>query len=153
MLRIYIAAAREAWGHFLPVEELSPRVEAFTGDAGFVAEENGEVVGFAWIRGAELDTLYTLPRVWGRGTGRALMDRALDGRAAVTLWTAEENTRARAVYERYGWRLDGATREKTYAGVTFTELRYRIEPRVFYPVFPPDRNASDVVAALRATVS
>jgi peroxiredoxin len=25
--------------------------------------------------------------------------------------------------------------------------------RVFYPVFPPDRNASDVVAALRATVS
>jgi peroxiredoxin len=25
--------------------------------------------------------------------------------------------------------------------------------RVFYPVFPPDRNAADVVAALRATVS
>jgi len=127
MCRVYLAAGREAWAHFLPVEHVAPAPGAFSGDGGVVAEEDGEVVGFARLRGNELDTLYTHPRVWGRGAGRALMDAALAGLDEATLWTAEQNTRARRVYERYGWRPDGATREKTYAGVTFTELRYRID--------------------------
>ncbi len=42
----------------------------------------------------------------------------------VTLWTAEWNT-SRGFYEALGWALDGATRQKTFAGGTFTEVRYR----------------------------
>jgi len=128
MRRVYLAAGREAWAHFLPAEQVGASGTAFSGDRGFVAEEDGEVVGFAWLRESELDTLYTDPRVWGRGAGRALMDAALAGLPEATLWTAEQNTRARRVYERYGWRPDGGRREKTYAGVTFTELRYTIAP-------------------------
>ena len=30
-------------------------------------------------------------------------------------------------YEALGWELDGATREKTFAGSTFTEVRYRAQ--------------------------
>jgi hypothetical protein len=44
----------------------------------------------------------------------------------VTLWTAEWNT-SRGFYETLGWKLDGATREKTFAGSTFTEVRYRTQ--------------------------
>jgi|1185.fasta_scaffold00997_4 GNAT superfamily N-acetyltransferase len=126
MRRIYLAAGREAWAEFLPAAEIGANDAAFSGDLGFVAEEDGAVVGFAWLRGSELDTLYTHPGVWGRGAGRALMDAALAGLPEATLWTAEQNARARRVYERYGWRPDGEKREKTYVGVTFTELRYKI---------------------------
>jgi len=45
--------------------------------------------------------LFTDPRVWSRGAGRALMNR--------------------------GWRLDGEVRERAWLGVPIRELRYRIE--------------------------
>jgi ribosomal protein S18 acetylase RimI-like enzyme len=58
----------------------------------------------------------------------AALDALRDaGYSTAVLWTAENNTRARQVYERYGWKLDGATTQKTFVGVTFTELRYTIE--------------------------
>ena len=44
----------------------------------------------------------------------------------VTLWTAEWST-SRGFYDALGWTLDGATREKTFAGSTFTEVRYRTQ--------------------------
>jgi GNAT superfamily N-acetyltransferase len=127
MCAIYVAAGREAWSSFLPVERLDPASEApFDGDAGWVAEDADGVVGFTWLVGDELDTLYVHPRAWGAGIGRALMETAIAGRARTRLWTAEQNERARRIYERYGWRLDGETRQVTYMGVTFTEVRYEL---------------------------
>jgi peroxiredoxin len=41
---------------------------------------------------------------------------------------------------------------RLYRRLTFVARRGRIE-KVFYPVFPPDRNAAEVLAYLRATVS
>jgi ribosomal protein S18 acetylase RimI-like enzyme len=138
MAGLNVEAGRAAWADFLPVERMEPRVAWYAENlpsalAAFVAEEDGRVVGFVVARhGGVLDTLYTAPRVWGRGVGRALMDAALGalrdvGYEVAVLWTAEQNTRAREIYERYGWKLDGATTEKTFVGVTFTELRYKIE--------------------------
>jgi GNAT superfamily N-acetyltransferase len=125
MREIYVAAGRAAWEHFLPVEEIDAASEAaFDGDRGWVAEDESGVVGFTWLVGDELDTLYVHPRAQGRGIGRALMDTALAGRERTYLWTAEQNERTREIYERYGWRADGATRPSTYKGVTFVELRY-----------------------------
>ena len=41
---------------------------------------------------------------------------------------------------------------RLYRRLAFVARGGRIE-KVFYPVFPPDRNAGDVVAYLRATVT
>jgi len=80
---------------------------------------------------ALLERLHVEPASWRRGLGRALLDGAMEelrGRRfrEVTLWTAEWNA-SRGFYEAMGWSLDGATREKTFAGSTFTEVRYRTE--------------------------
>jgi GNAT superfamily N-acetyltransferase len=82
---------------------------------------------------ALLDKIYTEPASWRRGLGRSLLDFALEQLRGkrfreVTLWTAEWNA-SRGFYEALGWSLDGATREKTFAGSTFTEVRYRTQVR------------------------
>jgi GNAT superfamily N-acetyltransferase len=134
VLRVFRAAGAAAWSHILPPEvlagneltELDERLAHM-----LVAEEEGEVVGFAVPRDGELDLLYTHPGVWGRGVGRALMDAALavlaqQGFDEATLWTEERNERPRRVYERYGWKPDGTVRVRDYRGTELRELRYRI---------------------------
>ena len=59
------------------------------------------------------------------GEPSALAER---GFREVTLWTAEWNS-SRGFYEAAGWALDGASRETTFAGGHFTEVRYRTRVR------------------------
>ena len=140
-----------AWLHILPGEvfEAIPFPErwaaAVTGGeprAGvLVAELDGRVVGFAITRPSrdddaapdtgELDGFFTEPGTWGAGVGRALLAAATlalrdAGFRDATLWTAALNHRPRRIYEKAGWRLDGADRRRSFGGVEFTELRYRI---------------------------
>lgn len=155
MSRIFLAAARAAWTHFLPAEglaRLSSPPERWERDiwagprvVALVAERGEEVIGFAVIRPSqdpdadpgrtgELDTIYALPAVWASGIGRALLEGALGalrgaGFEDATLWTAIENARSRRFYEGAGWRPDGAERQKAFAGAEFVELRYRISLR------------------------
>ena len=149
--RVFDESGRAAWTHFLPAEGLAgldTPPERWERDIAaeeivcLVAERDGEVVGFAVVRPTrdpdgdpartgELDTFYALPSVWGHGVGRTLMADALGALRErrfdeATLWTAEENHRSRRVYEAAGWRLDGGRRQKTFIGVEFGELRYRI---------------------------
>jgi RimJ/RimL family protein N-acetyltransferase len=151
MSRVFDESGRASWTNFLPAEGLAgldipaerwERDIAAAEVVALVAERDGEVVAFAVVRPTqdagsnpgrtgELDTLYALPSAWGRGVGRMVMSQALDalrelGFEEATLWTAEENHRSRHLYEAAGWRLDGARRRKTFIGVEFTELRYRI---------------------------
>jgi GNAT superfamily N-acetyltransferase len=145
-----LEAGTVAWQHIFPAEVLSQL--GFPGrwtaavaappqrTHALVAELDGAVVGFAIIRPSadddgspetgELDGFYTAPVAWGRGTGLALLAAAIealrdDGFTTATLWTATENHRPRAIYERAGWRLDGTTRNRNLGGVAFEELRYR----------------------------
>ena len=145
------AAGIAAWAHMFPAETLErfPWPERWgraigepdTRSAVFVAEEDGEAVGFAIVRPSgdkdaddsigELDGLYTHPSVWGRGAGRELLGEAVAflrdaGFREATLWTAEENHRPRKIYETAGWSTDGMTRQRSFDGVEFVELRYRI---------------------------
>jgi ribosomal protein S18 acetylase RimI-like enzyme len=58
---------------------------------------------------AQIVRLYVDPGHWGRGIGRRLHDQALThleqaGYKVVFLWVLEANVRARAMYERWGWR-------------------------------------------------
>ncbi|GAA3754231.1 ribosomal protein S18 acetylase RimI-like enzyme [Spinactinospora alkalitolerans] len=152
MSEIFHAAAAVGWAHFLPggelaAEPLRPEVYAAALRAPevtvFAAEHGGRVVGFAVTREsqdgdadrgvAELHMLYVHPDAWGGGAARLLMAQALahfrsGGYAEATLWTAVDNHRPRAFYERHGWVPDGTRRSKTRFGVTFTELRYRTAP-------------------------
>jgi GNAT superfamily N-acetyltransferase len=151
MRRVFLVAGQAAWPHIIPPEELARNeppsrwrgaVETSDGrTAVFVAEHEGDVVGFAILRPSgdedavatvgELDGLYTHSSVWGQGFGRALLDEALAfarevGFREATLWTAEANHRPRRIYERGGWRLDGGRRERVHLGASFVELRYRL---------------------------
>jgi len=148
---IFLASGRAAWAGHLPAAGLavvtSPAEEweAQIIDPDVIcllADLDGEPAAFAVLRAspdsdadpaavALLDRLYTDPGAWGRGLGRALVARAMEdlrarGFREATLWTAEWN-RSRGFYEAIGWSLDGARRQRTFAGATYTELRYRTE--------------------------
>jgi GNAT superfamily N-acetyltransferase len=142
-------AAKAAWRHLAPVDRLDAqeppiaqwqeRLGALAGgDTVLVADEAGEVVGFVWVRArtdepgtGEVATFYSRPRVWGAGAGRALLDAGVQalrdaGCREATLWTEERNHRPRRVYEAYGWRVDGATQERSYLDAPIREVRYRL---------------------------
>ena len=75
---------------------------------------------------AQVRRLYVDPDYWGCGIGRRLHDGVLEhlrtgGQGLVALWVLEANTRARSMYERWGWRST-ADRQTVYPGVD--EIRY-----------------------------
>ncbi|MFF2729570.1 GNAT family N-acetyltransferase [Streptomyces sp. NPDC058008] len=78
---------------------------------------------------AELYALYVRPDRIGTGTGRTLLTEAT-GRASaggfltMTLWVLKENVRARRLYERAGFRPDGAEEAFEAGGALVPEVRY-----------------------------
>ena len=148
---IYLSSGRASWArHLSPVgleSVTSPadEWERWISDPDLivlVAERRGQAAALALLcrssdpdsdpaRVALLDRLYTEPASWRKGLGRALLDTGMDELRErrfqeVTLWTAEWNT-SQGFYEATGWKRDGGTREKTFAGSTFTEVRYRTQ--------------------------
>lgn len=78
----------------------------------------------------ELYTIYVDPTAWRTGTGRGLLEAATTGLAGAgfseaTLWTLGVNDGARAFYERFGWRPDGATKRHDWGAFVATDARYR----------------------------
>src|SRR5262249_47252316 len=149
--QIFLASGRAAWAGHLPPAGLAvvtshpEEWEGLISDPEticLVAEHRGEAAALALLRPstdpdtdprtvALLDRMYAEPRVWRRGLGKGLLAASMEelrgrGFREVVLWTAHWN-RSRGFYEARGWALDGATREKTFAGATFTEVRYRTE--------------------------
>ena len=103
-----------------------------------VGEVEGVVAGFVSIGPTrdpdrplwgELYAIYVRKAYWGSGLAVELMlagEEALRdlGYSHATLWVLRDNPRARAFYEKLGWRFDGS--EKDYvAGVV--EVRYERE--------------------------
>ncbi|GAA2002053.1 GNAT family N-acetyltransferase [Microbacterium ulmi] len=114
------------WERVLRGEFASP------GSGVWVAEQGGEVVGFA-SAGACLDRdalpgriqLYAINAVaahHGSGVGQALLDAAI-GDAAASLWVLDDNPRARAFYTRNGFALDGAVQDDDTWGEPIREVR------------------------------
>ena len=105
--------------------------------ATFVAEVDGEVVGFVtvgpcaddWAEG-ELFAIYVRPEHWGTGVGRSLIEAGEQRLRELALsdcilWVLDDNLRARRFYERAGWLPDGAAREIEFFGIQIPEVRYR----------------------------
>ena len=122
---VFLAAARESWG------EAAPAIEPPAIHGGeMVAEDDDGITGFAIVKDSGIDLLFTHPRAWGRGAGRALVVAAEDalrdaGLKEVSLWTEERNASARRVYQASGWRKTTDSRERVWNGATLRELRYR----------------------------
>jgi ribosomal protein S18 acetylase RimI-like enzyme len=109
----------------------------------FVASERRSLVGFARVipiaPGVDGDPdtgaishLYVAPDSQRTGVGGALLTRALDdirerGFERAVLWVLEKNYRARAFYERAGFRLDGARpADLDLLGSDAPEVRYQL---------------------------
>jgi GNAT superfamily N-acetyltransferase len=130
---VQLESARIAFAHIGPVEKLSAGPDRWApalleADSAYVAEDGGEVVGFAFTRGCELRVFYTHPRVWGQGYGRALLGAAEQAMRAAgceeaSVYTEERNHRPLRVYEAAGWRPDGDVKERDWLGVPIREIR------------------------------
>jgi ribosomal protein S18 acetylase RimI-like enzyme len=145
---VHVAAWRAAYASTIPaayLEGLSVELSelrwrdqlADAEHAIFVAVDHGTVVGFTNSGAAEdgpegageLHTIYLLPEYWERGIGRGLLRLSEDalrdaGFSHAVLWVLEDNARARAFYERNGWRPDGAHRASGRGGEAQVEVRY-----------------------------
>lgn len=109
----------------------------------YAAFQQRRLVGFARVVPAcaaddplencgEISHLYVAPESQSMGVGRALLAHAVEdivsrGLERVVLWVMEKNYRARAFYERAGFRLDGARRiDPERLGTEAPEVRYQI---------------------------
>lgn len=94
-----------------------------------VAEDAGGVAGFVAREGMEIHALYVDTVVRGTGCGTALLRRMQAQVAALTLWTAQANARARAFYRARGFaeveRGSGASNDAGLPDVRFAWQRGR----------------------------
>jgi ribosomal protein S18 acetylase RimI-like enzyme len=148
--RVHVRAWQAAYRGQMPdgyLDGLRPEERAASWERGLcrehhrdpllVAEDNGQVVGFALVGPAQdpegAGQLYAInvdPDHWGMGVGRALLaaaqaELARLGHTEAVLWVLPGNARARRFYEVAGWADDGAQRTGEAGGIVFTEVRYR----------------------------
>ena len=104
-----------------------------------VSEWGGYVAGFSILGAADDDgwgevlAIYASPDHWGVGVGHDLMTGSENwlheqGYERAMLMVLEANPRARAFYERQGWRLGKRIRIENIGGRDLTEVRYEKDP-------------------------
>jgi GNAT superfamily N-acetyltransferase len=146
-----LRTAVRGYGHIFPPEAPPPTLDELTGmwehwlgddwDRGrraFVARAGSTTIGVVLTGPDEqrpklghLARLYVEPARWGDGIGRRLYAAAheqlrRDSFPAATLWVLEANEKARAWYERLGWRATG-DRKTVYEPTGIIDLEYRVE--------------------------
>jgi putative acetyltransferase len=95
---------------FLPEEFLDkeryniPNVYMPNADT-WVAEIDGNVIGFIALIGSEVGALFVEPDFHGTGVGRALMDKAQELRGDLEVEVFQSNPIGRKFYSRYGFVL------------------------------------------------
>lgn len=70
----------------------------------------------------ELGMLYVLSPLYGTGMGDHLLETVLNHRDAL-VWVIEDNARARAFYEKHGFKADGASEQLTGSWAGLREIR------------------------------
>jgi ribosomal protein S18 acetylase RimI-like enzyme len=131
LARLHISTWRETYSALVPASFFSERVldarrrqwesqvtAPNPGEIIRVATVEGAIVGFAMAgsavtqpapRDRELYMLYLAQASHGSGAGQQLLDAVL-GEEPAFFWMAKENPRARAFYERNGFRADWSER-------------------------------------------
>ena len=149
---VHVASWRDAYRGLLPddyLEKLSvdereaQRLEAFdrpsAGSGVLVAEEDGQVVGFATFSPSrdddapggtgEVPAIYVDPAAVGTGVGRELFAAVTEalrraGFTRATLWVLDANAGARRFYEKAGWAWDGAVSTHMFDCANEPVVRY-----------------------------
>jgi GNAT superfamily N-acetyltransferase len=80
---------------------------------------------------AEVYAFYVHPDAWGTGVAADLMERTevrlrAEGFDQAVLWVLDDNPRARAFYEKFGWAASGIEADyDEYCDVAVPEVEYR----------------------------
>lgn len=98
------------WGDKTPwmaaLDDLKPMAASWkdmlASDTSWVAERDGQVVGFCVREDDNITGLYVASDAQSCGVGKALLDLAKQDRDWITVWVYEKNLRARAFYAREG---------------------------------------------------
>lgn len=101
-------ASVEATHHFLSAEEITairPYVpEAFNGvEHLFLAEEDGEIIGFMGINGTKLEILFIAPEQRSKGIGKTLLQHGVVKLGVNSLTVNEQNPQAVGFYQYMGF--------------------------------------------------
>ena len=149
----HIACWQDAYNGIIPddyLANLSAQLETRTernrqtlsepGDCEYLcATYDGEMIGRlvyskcrdedkAETNTGEIHAIYLLADYWSKGYGKQMMDFAICeltqmGYQEVVVWVLKDNDRARRFYEKYGFVLDGTSKE-IEIGETLIEVRY-----------------------------
>ncbi len=152
---VHIASWRAGYGHVIPesvlfADDFEPRRRAIWTEWRFgpaqriivSVDETDRVVGFATYgperergRGntgrGELYAFYFHPDTWGSGAAADLMARVherlgAEGFGEAVLWVLDDNSRARAFYERHGWSPTGIDADyDVHCELSVPEVEYR----------------------------
>jgi len=71
----------------------------------WVAEVDGDVMGFIALVGSEVGAIFLQPSHHGKGIGKALMDKAQSLHGNLEVEVFKENTIGRNFYSKYGFEL------------------------------------------------
>ena len=105
---------------FLPLEIAAEREDLFDYPGLFVAEQDGEVAGFAACNEEELAWLYVAPEKHRQGIGRVLARYALKMFPDISsVEVLKGNLPARALYESIGFRFEKTVRGRMPGNETF----------------------------------
>jgi putative acetyltransferase len=95
----------------------------------WLAEDGEGPVGYIAFRPDFIEHLFVRPESQSAGLGLQLLEKAREASAELSLWTFQQNARARRFYERHGFvavtETDGADNEEKLPDVLY---RWRREP-------------------------
>lgn len=89
----------------------------------YIAEHDGQPIGFVALMGNVVGGLFLLPHYHGQGIGRALMDKAVAAQGALQLEVFTDNPVGRRFYQSYGF-VEGAEKVDPFFGHKVLELTY-----------------------------
>ncbi|HZZ87496.1 MAG TPA: GNAT family N-acetyltransferase [Caulobacteraceae bacterium] len=95
----------------------------FAANEVWLAEDGKGAAGYVAFRADFIEHLFVRPDLHGAGLGLQLLDKAREASAEVSLWTFQQNERARRFYERHGFvvalETDGADNEEKLPDVLY----------------------------------
>ena len=93
----------------------------------WLAEDDGRPAGYIAFRPGFIEHLFIDPESQNMGLGLALLDKARAAYGDLSLWTFQQNAKARRFYERHGFVAatftDGADNEEKMPDVLYTWTR------------------------------
>ena len=95
----------------------------FASNDVWLAEGDDGPLGYVAFRPDFIEHLFVRPEAQGTGVGLRLLDKSREGAFEVSLWTFQQNLRARRFYERHGFvavrMTDGAENEEKLPDVLY----------------------------------